>query len=124
MTPLPVASTTPQVFLFAGASPYENNLNSCWLLSGAGDIQLDFTSMDIEAEAYCGFDYVEVYRGNDPELTDRVTQRLCGNESISIPNSSFSQSTVAPDYIRFLIIRFHSDDSVAGKGFALQYTLV
>ncbi|KAG5673535.1 hypothetical protein PVAND_003575 [Polypedilum vanderplanki] len=77
------------------------------------NIQITFTAFEIEEEKSCSYDYVEVYSGVD-DSSARLHGRFCGT---SIP------SDIISEHEEFMI-RFHADDSMGFKGFALSYVAV
>ena len=64
----------------------------------------------MEASHNCEYDSLEVYNGATKELRNRVA-KLCGSE---LPDPILSTGNE-------MILRFHSDFSVAYKGFKLQF---
>uniref|UniRef100_A0A4W3GTR3 Metalloendopeptidase n=1 Tax=Callorhinchus milii TaxID=7868 RepID=A0A4W3GTR3_CALMI len=86
---------------------------ACDWVIGAEDgygVELIFQTFELEEEADCGYDYMELYDGSDssaPRLG-----RFCGSGP---PEEIYS----AGDCI---VIRFHSDDTINKKGFHARYT--
>ena len=64
----------------------------------------------METSHNCEYDSLEVYNGATKELRNRVA-KLCGSE---LPDPILSTGNE-------MILRFHSDFSVALKGFKLQF---
>ncbi|CAF96612.1 unnamed protein product, partial [Tetraodon nigroviridis] len=94
-----------------GDNNYPGHTECEWLLSaeqGYG-IELSFITFEVEEEADCGYDYIELYNGYEPN--SHRLGRFCGSgprEGIYSPGS-------------VMLIRFHSDDTISKKGFHLRY---
>ncbi|CAG2110474.1 unnamed protein product [Medioppia subpectinata] len=73
-------------------------------------VRLRFVTFEVEHEADCSYDYVEVYDGYDDSAHN--LGRYCGNK---IPPDFLSTSEA-------LLLRFRSDDTIHNKGFAVSYS--
>nr|XP_027229180.1 tolloid-like protein 1 [Penaeus vannamei] len=91
---------------------YNNNMDCEWRVTTPVQypIHFYFESFDLEHSADCGFDYLELEDLSMPghNLTGG---RLCGSE---IPGDIYSRSNQ-------VVVRFHSDSSVVGRGFVLRF---
>ncbi|XP_030290829.1 dorsal-ventral patterning tolloid-like protein 1 isoform X2 [Sparus aurata] len=95
-----------------GDNNYPGHTDCEWLLTaeqGYG-IELTFITFEVEEEADCGYDYIELYNGYD--ANSHRLGRFCGSgprEGIYSPGGA-------------MLIRFHSDDTISKKGFHIRYT--
>uniref|UniRef100_A0A8C5GVT5 Metalloendopeptidase n=1 Tax=Gouania willdenowi TaxID=441366 RepID=A0A8C5GVT5_GOUWI len=95
-----------------GDNYYPGHTDCEWLLTaeqGYG-IELSFITFEVEEEADCGYDYIELYNGYD--INSHRLGRFCGSgprEDIYSPGDT-------------MLIRFHSDDTISKKGFHILYT--
>ncbi|KAG7221890.1 hypothetical protein INR49_016916 [Caranx melampygus] len=95
-----------------GDNNYPGHTDCEWLLmaeQGYG-IELSFITFEVEEEADCGYDYIELYNGYD--ANSHRLGRFCGSgprEGIYSPGDA-------------MLIRFHSDDTISKKGFHIRYT--
>ncbi|KAF0037175.1 hypothetical protein F2P81_010049 [Scophthalmus maximus] len=95
-----------------GDNNYPGHTDCEWLLTaeqGYG-IELSFITFEVEEEADCGYDYIELYNGYD--ANSHRLGRFCGSgprEGIYSPGDA-------------MLIRFHSDDTISKKGFHVRYT--
>ncbi|XP_034754496.1 dorsal-ventral patterning tolloid-like protein 1 isoform X1 [Etheostoma cragini] len=95
-----------------GDNNYPGHTDCEWLLmaeQGYG-IELSFITFEVEEEADCGYDYIELYNGYDAD--SHRLGRFCGSgprEEIYSPEGA-------------MLIRFHSDDTISKKGFHIRYT--
>uniref|UniRef100_A0A087XPJ8 Metalloendopeptidase n=1 Tax=Poecilia formosa TaxID=48698 RepID=A0A087XPJ8_POEFO len=95
-----------------GDNNYPGHTDCEWLLTteqGYG-IELSFVTFEVEEEADCGYDYIELYNGYDANA--HRLGRFCGSgprEGIYSPGDA-------------MLIRFHSDDTISKKGFHVRYT--
>ncbi|KAK9540589.1 hypothetical protein VZT92_003031 [Zoarces viviparus] len=95
-----------------GDNNYPGHTDCEWLLmaeQGYG-IELSFITFEVEEEADCGYDYIELYNGYD--ANSHRLGRFCGSgprEGIYSPGGA-------------MLIRFHSDDTISKKGFHIRYT--
>jgi len=82
---------------------YPNNKDKEWDLSapGGSKIQLTFNSFDLEDDASCSYDYVQISYGT-------FSKKYCG---ASKPDPVTSTGNT-------MNVKFHSDDSVVKKGFS------
>lgn len=91
------------------SSTYSNNLDCRWLIqpsAGATSISISFSRFNLEQ----GFDYVEIYSGN--AVSGQPLYRFTGT---TLPSTvTFSGSAA--------LVRFVSDGSNVGIGWALSYT--
>uniref|UniRef100_UPI00398EE234 tolloid-like protein 2 isoform X1 n=2 Tax=Pristiophorus japonicus TaxID=55135 RepID=UPI00398EE234 len=95
-----------------GDNNYPGHSHCDWVIvaeDGYG-VELIFQTFEIEEEADCGYDYMELYDGHD-SVAPRLG-RFCGSGP---PEEIYS----AGDSI---MIRFHSDDTINKKGFHARYT--
>nr|XP_061791464.1 dorsal-ventral patterning tolloid-like protein 1 isoform X1 [Nerophis lumbriciformis] len=95
-----------------GDNNYPGHSDCEWLLTAErGDgIELSFVTFEVEEEADCGYDFIELYDGYDVDA--RRLGRFCGSgprEGIYSPSDA-------------LLIRFHSDDTISKKGFHIRYS--
>ncbi|NP_001034901.1 bone morphogenetic protein 1b precursor [Danio rerio] len=95
-----------------GDNNYPGASDCQWVISaekGYG-VELIFHTFEIEEEADCGYDYVELFDGGDvkaPRLG-----RYCGSGP---PEEIYSAGDA-------IVIKFHSDDTINKKGFHVRYT--
>ncbi|XP_046870663.1 bone morphogenetic protein 1-like isoform X1 [Hypomesus transpacificus] len=95
-----------------GDNNYPEGAQCQWVVSadkGYG-VELIFQTFEIEEEADCGYDYLELFDGADvkaPRLG-----RYCGSGP---PEEIFSAGDA-------IVIKFHSDDTINKKGFHVRYT--
>ncbi|XP_049577209.1 dorsal-ventral patterning tolloid-like protein 1 isoform X2 [Syngnathus scovelli] len=95
-----------------GDNNYPGHSDCEWLLTaeqGYG-IELSFVTFEVEEEADCGYDFIELYNGYDAD--SHRLGRFCGSgprEGIYSPSDA-------------LLIRFHSDDTISKKGFHIRYS--
>ncbi|XP_059152837.1 tolloid-like protein 1 isoform X2 [Physella acuta] len=94
-----------------GDHNYDNREDCQWKIQAeAGhQVQLKFTSFDLEDETDCGYDVVTVYDGQLE--TDNLLGTFCGS---AIPDSIISST-------EYLLIKFRSDDTINWKGFSATY---
>lgn len=95
-----------------GSGPYPAGTDCEWTVRaepGYG-VELVVRSFELEDEAECGYDYLDVYDGSD-RSAPRVG-RYCG---AGPPEPLYSAGAA-------VLLHFHSDDSINKKGFQLQYT--
>nr|XP_021154607.1 bone morphogenetic protein 1 [Columba livia] len=95
-----------------GDNNYPGGSDCEWVImaeEGYG-VELIFQTFEIEEEADCGYDYMELFDGYDG--TAPRLGRFCGSGP---PEEIYS----AGDSV---MIRFHSDDTINKKGFHLRYT--
>ncbi|XP_010875827.1 bone morphogenetic protein 1b isoform X2 [Esox lucius] len=95
-----------------GDNNYPGASDCQWVVSaekGYG-VELIFQTFEIEEEADCGYDYMELFDGSDvkaPRLG-----RYCGSGP---PEEIYSAGDA-------IVIKFHSDDTINKKGFHVRYT--
>ncbi|GCB68137.1 hypothetical protein scyTo_0012236, partial [Scyliorhinus torazame] len=95
-----------------GDNNYPGGADCQWVVraeEGYG-VELIFQTFEIEEEADCGYDYMELFDGSD-DTAPRLG-RFCGSGP---PEEIYS----AGDSI---MIRFHTDDTINKKGFHARYT--
>ncbi|XP_067828866.1 tolloid-like protein 2 isoform X5 [Heptranchias perlo] len=95
-----------------GDNNYPGQSQCDWVIvaeDGYG-VELIFQTFEIEEEADCGYDYMELYDGHE-SVAPRLG-RFCGSGP---PEEIYS----AGDSI---MIRFHTDDTINKKGFHARYT--
>uniref|UniRef100_A0A4W4EYL9 Metalloendopeptidase n=1 Tax=Electrophorus electricus TaxID=8005 RepID=A0A4W4EYL9_ELEEL len=95
-----------------GDNNYPGHTDCEWLIVAevGYSIELTFTTFEVEEEADCGYDYIELYNGRDTQAPR--LGRFCG----SGPREEMYS---AGDTV---LIRFHSDDTISKKGFHIRYT--
>ncbi|XP_072347970.1 tolloid-like protein 2 isoform X2 [Scyliorhinus torazame] len=95
-----------------GDNNYPGQSQCDWVIvadDGYG-VELIFQTFETEQEAGCGYDYMEIYDGNE-SVAPRLG-RFCGpgpQEEIYSAGDS-------------IMIRFHTDDTINKKGFHVRYT--
>ncbi|OQV20099.1 Cubilin [Hypsibius exemplaris] len=97
-------------------SPYPPNTVCEWKLISSEygyGIKLDLMDIDLEQHPTCRWDKLEVFNGPDDKSQPITT--LCHTQNVSKTLSSTGQ---------YLFVRFNSDQSKAGNGFKLQYSVV
>lgn len=95
-----------------GDNNYPSGSDCLWVVSaekGYG-VEIIFQVFEIEEEADCGYDYVELYDGAD--VKSPRLGRYCGSGA---PEEVYSAGDA-------IILKFHSDDSINKKGFHVRYT--
>ncbi|XP_075901094.1 bone morphogenetic protein 1-like [Nelusetta ayraudi] len=95
-----------------GDNNYPSGSDCLWVVSaekGYG-VEVVFHVFEIEEEADCGYDYVELYDGAD--VKSPRLGRYCGSGA---PEEVYSAGDA-------LVLKFHSDDSINKKGFHVRYT--
>uniref|UniRef100_A0A8B9L7E6 Metalloendopeptidase n=1 Tax=Astyanax mexicanus TaxID=7994 RepID=A0A8B9L7E6_ASTMX len=83
-----------------------------WVISaekGYG-VELIFQTFELEEEADCGYDFVDLFDGSDAKAPR--LGRYCGSGP---PEEIYSAGDA-------IVLRFHSDDSISKKGFHVRYT--
>lgn len=91
---------------------YEKKMRCEWYVvaeAGRG-VQIRFAQFDLEKEANCDFDFVEIYDG-DERKDERLMGRFCGDE---LPPVFVSTG-------RKLLLILNTDDSEEQKGFVAEY---
>lgn len=120
-----------------GDNNYPGHTECEWLLTaeqGYG-IELSFITFEVEEEADCGYDYIELYNGYEPN--SHRLGRFCGSgvrnffpinwkKKCTYSNPSRLSSSPQPREGIYspgsvMLIRFHSDDTISKKGFHLRY---
>ncbi|XP_047426669.1 bone morphogenetic protein 1-like isoform X2 [Mugil cephalus] len=95
-----------------GDNNYPGGSDCLWVVTaekGYG-VEIIFQVFEIEEEADCGYDYVELYDGADTK-SPRLG-RYCGSGA---PEEAYSAGDA-------VLLKFHSDDSINKKGFHVRYT--
>ncbi|XP_029370992.1 bone morphogenetic protein 1-like isoform X2 [Echeneis naucrates] len=95
-----------------GDNNYPGGSDCQWVVTaekGYG-VEIIFQVFEIEEEADCGYDYVELYDGAD--IKSPRLGRYCGSGA---PEEVYSAGDA-------IVLRFHSDDSINKKGFHVHYT--
>ncbi|XP_047925093.1 tolloid-like protein 2 isoform X10 [Anser cygnoides] len=94
-----------------GDNNYPGQANCDWVIvaeDGYG-VELIFQTFEIEEEADCGYDYMEIYDGYDS--TAPRLGRFCGSGPLEEIYSAGDS----------IMIRFHTDDTINKKGFHARY---
>ncbi|XP_018526748.1 bone morphogenetic protein 1 isoform X2 [Lates calcarifer] len=95
-----------------GDNNYPGGSDCLWVVTaekGYG-VEIIFQVFEIEEEADCGYDYVELYDGAD--IKSPRLGRYCGSGA---PEEVYSAGDA-------IVLKFHSDDSISKKGFHVHYT--
>uniref|UniRef100_A0A8D3CPG2 Metalloendopeptidase n=1 Tax=Scophthalmus maximus TaxID=52904 RepID=A0A8D3CPG2_SCOMX len=95
-----------------GDNNYPGGSDCLWVVTaekGYG-VEIIFQVFEIEEEADCGYDYVELYDGAD--VKSPRLGRYCGSGA---PEEVYSAGDA-------VVLKFHSDDSINKKGFHVRYT--
>ncbi|KAL1117925.1 hypothetical protein AAG570_004238 [Ranatra chinensis] len=97
-----------------GDHNYDNRADCDWTIEAdpGKNVHLTFLTFELEDEANCGYDYVEVFSGFD-ETSSRYG-KFCGHSN---PTDIVSVS-------ESLLVRFRTDDTVVKKGFSASYVAV
>lgn len=99
-------------------------------------VEIIFRVFEIEEEADCSYDYVELYDGAD--VKSPRLGRYCGS-GVSVKQQKLLEADRSPSHpvCRLvlsqtpeeiysagdaLVLKFHSDDSINRKGFHVRYT--
>ncbi|KAL0965609.1 hypothetical protein UPYG_G00283510 [Umbra pygmaea] len=95
-----------------GDNNYPGASDCQWVVSaekGYG-VELIFQTFEIEEEAECGYDYMELFDG--PDVKAPRLGRYCGSGP---PEEIYSAGDA-------VLLKFHSDDTINKKGFHVRYT--
>ncbi|KAG2466898.1 TLL1 protein, partial [Polypterus senegalus] len=95
-----------------GDNNYPGQMDCEWMITaekGYG-IELTFQTFEVEEEADCGYDYIELFNGYDS--TAQRFGRFCGSGP---PEEIYSSGDT-------LLLHFHTDDTINKKGFHIRYT--
>ncbi|XP_053603288.1 tolloid-like protein 1 [Plodia interpunctella] len=97
-----------------GDDSYESRADCDWsIVAPPGQfVKLTFLTFELEPEANCGYDYVQVFGGLDGSGGDYGAS--CGTK---MPSEIISTSEA-------LLVRFRTDDSIVFKGFSASYQAV
>ena len=79
--------------------------------TGATLVELTFVDFDVEGEADCSFDWLEVFDGDD--VTDPSLGQFCND---NLPPATLTSTGGA------VTIVFHSDDELVHEGFEIDWT--
>ena len=95
---------------------YGNNHRCSWrIIASTGNrVKLIIEDMDIENEANCPYDYIQIQNGY-LYGTGLPPGKLCGSLT---SNSTFTSNR------QTLIVRFVTDGSVTKRGFRARYTVI
>uniref|UniRef100_A0A803WAR0 Metalloendopeptidase n=1 Tax=Ficedula albicollis TaxID=59894 RepID=A0A803WAR0_FICAL len=93
-----------------GDNNYPVQADCDWLLVAerGSRVELMFQTFEVEEEADCGYDYVELFDGHDKTMR---LGRFCGSGP---PEEIFSAG-------ESLLLHFHTDDTINKKGFHIRY---
>uniref|UniRef100_A0A8C5J866 Metalloendopeptidase n=1 Tax=Junco hyemalis TaxID=40217 RepID=A0A8C5J866_JUNHY len=94
-----------------GDNNYPVQADCDWLLVAerGARVELIFQTFEVEEEADCGYDYVELFDGHDK--TAVRLGRFCGSGP---PEEIYSAG-------ESLLLHFHTDDTINKKGFHIRY---
>ncbi|XP_073197659.1 tolloid-like protein 1 isoform X1 [Lepidochelys kempii] len=94
-----------------GDNNYPVQMDCEWLLVSerAYRVELTFQTFEVEEEADCGYDYVELFDGHD--TTGVRLGRFCGSGP---PEEIYSAGDA-------VLLHFHTDDTINKKGFHIRY---
>ncbi|RVE47431.1 hypothetical protein evm_007941 [Chilo suppressalis] len=97
-----------------GDDSYESRADCDWsIVAPIGQfVRLTFLTFELEPEANCGYDYVQVFGGLEGSAGDYGT--FCGTK---MPPEIVSTTEA-------LLVRFRTDDSIVFKGFSASYQAV
>ncbi|KAL0832534.1 hypothetical protein ABMA28_000744 [Loxostege sticticalis] len=97
-----------------GDDSYESRADCDWsIVAPMGQfVRLTFLTFELEPEANCGYDYVQVFGGLEGSAGDYGT--FCGTK---MPPEIVSTTEA-------LLVRFRTDDSIVFKGFSASYQAV
>ncbi|XP_072939478.1 tolloid-like protein 1 [Epargyreus clarus] len=97
-----------------GHDSYESRANCDWsIVAPVGQfVRLTFLTFDLEPEANCGYDYVQVFGGVEGSAGDYGS--FCGTK---VPPEIISTTEA-------LLVKFRTDDSIVFKGFSASYQTV
>lgn len=98
----------------SGSQKYENNANCVWVIMAPTGfvVQLTFSSFHLEENSECSLDHVDIYEGFAHNGTKM--QSYCGT---NIPPVTQSSGNV-------ISIKFVTDSTVTGDGFAAHYVFI
>uniref|UniRef100_A0A5F9DTE1 Metalloendopeptidase n=1 Tax=Oryctolagus cuniculus TaxID=9986 RepID=A0A5F9DTE1_RABIT len=94
-----------------GDNNYPGQVDCEWLLVAerGSRLELSFQTFEVEEEADCGYDYVELFDGLEPAAVG--LGRFCGSGP---PEEIYSIGDT-------VLIHFHTDDTINKKGFHVRY---
>ncbi|XP_006629277.1 dorsal-ventral patterning tolloid-like protein 1 isoform X2 [Lepisosteus oculatus] len=95
-----------------GDNNYPGHTDCEWVITAENGygIELTFQTFEVEEEADCGYDYIEVFDGFGS--TSQTRGRFCG----SGPREEIYSARET------ILIHFHTDDTISKKGFHIRYT--
>ena len=95
-------------------SSYAHNSQCEWRISvnEGSTIEIIFNDLDMETQSECKYDYLEIFDGSD--ASSRSFGKFCSSE-----NHPMHLMTVG----NHALIRMNTDDSHAGRGFLLKYSI-
>uniref|UniRef100_A0A4W3GNC2 Metalloendopeptidase n=1 Tax=Callorhinchus milii TaxID=7868 RepID=A0A4W3GNC2_CALMI len=95
-----------------GDNNYPGQVDCEWqVLAEKGySVELSFQTFEVEVEADCGYDFIELFDGFD--TTASRLGRFCGSGP---PEEIYSAGDA-------ILIHFHTDDTINKKGFHIRYT--
>lgn len=76
-------------------------------------VEIIFTDLDLEIQSLCKYDYLEIFDG--PDASSRSIGKFCSSE-----NHPMHLVTVG----NHALIRMNTDDTHAGRGFFLKYSIL
>ncbi|XP_048459029.1 bone morphogenetic protein 1 isoform X2 [Rhincodon typus] len=95
-----------------GDNNYPGQVDCEWQIvaeKGYG-VELSFQTFEVEVEADCGYDFIELFDGFD--MTASRLGQFCGSGP---PEEIYSTGNA-------ILLHFHSDDTINKKGFHIRYT--
>lgn len=97
-----------------GDNNYPVQADCEWLLVSERGlrVELSFPTFEVEEEADCGYDYMELFDGHDTSAMR--LGRYCGSGP---PEEIISTGDA-------ILIHFHTDDTISKKGFHIRYKSV
>ncbi|XP_063906392.1 tolloid-like protein 1 [Zophobas morio] len=109
-----LTATTTEKYVYShdtyGLSNYYDYTDCVWIIKANSGyyVNLSVEVLDIEFSSYCDYDFIEIQEG------DISRGKFCGNEK---PEQEFLSSDN-------FTVKFHTDHSVAKRGFRLMYKAV
>ena len=92
---------------------YSSNEDCKWrIIAPYGQkVLIHFTSLDLEDDAGCDYDSVQIFNGSSDSYGNKLLIKTCGS---SLPPPVYSSD-------RYIYMRFQSDGSGQGRGFVAHY---
>ncbi|XP_038051219.1 bone morphogenetic protein 1-like [Patiria miniata] len=90
---------------------YPNEVHCVWKITGS-TIRLHFVTFDLEKEARCSFDFLDIQDGDQEQPQSRHIGRFCGSK---MPPKELTSSTGE------VFIKFQSDATVRAAGFQVVF---